>query len=136
MSTSQPAPDWLYLPLPANADHNPGLLQEIEQHCSKLPQTFAQLQKTLDGVRTASSYEPAANQANELIWAQINALLVAHSTQRIALVRYGVEHMPERMLARVLRRLAKDPDIEVRTAVRKALKKVRIREVALPQKEG
>jgi retron-type reverse transcriptase len=131
------APAWLYLPLPANADPDPQVLARIEQICSRLPDTFPQLQKDLASVRAMASYEPAANRANELIWGQFEALLThTDGKHRIALVRHALEHMPPRAVARILRRLAKDPDMEVRTAVKNAIKKAKIKEVALPQKRG
>src|SRR5438105_795404 len=106
--SSSTAPDWLYLPLPANADPDPKLLETVEQACSKLPEKFAELQKTLTGVRTLASYEPAVNRANELIWGQFESLLGGPSSQgRKLLVDYAKDHMQQRLLARVLRRLAK-----------------------------
>jgi RNA-directed DNA polymerase len=132
MSTSR-APAWLYLPLPANADLDPQWLARVEQLCSKLPDTFPQLQNALMAVRTLASYEPAVNWANELIWARLEALLTnPDGAKRIALVRYAREFMPPRPLARVLRRLAKDPNMEVRSVVANVIKKARLKEVALP----
>jgi hypothetical protein len=56
MSMSR-APAWLYLPLPANADPDPQWLARVEQLCSKLPDTFPQLQNALMAVRTLASYD-------------------------------------------------------------------------------
>src|SRR5688500_6920168 len=53
----------------------------------------------------------------------------------MALVHYAREHMPERACARVLRRLAKDPDMEVRRYVTHAVRRAKIQEVALPAKK-
>ncbi|HJZ53389.1 MAG TPA: reverse transcriptase family protein [Gemmataceae bacterium] len=133
MSSTQPAPAWLLLPLPANADHDTELLDRVEQLCSKLPDNLPQLQKALDAVKPLASYEPAVNRVNMLIWEQIDALLVALPKQRIGLIKYAQEHMPQRVLARILRRMAKDPDVEVRTTVRKTIRKAKLHEVALPQ---
>lgn len=129
------APEWLLLPLPANADPDADLLARVEQACSTLPDTFAELQRALDGVQSFASYEPAANRANELVWARLEELL-AHplGKSRIALVSYAAAHMPERAKARILRRLAKDPDTAVRGHVKKTVRKGKVREVALPQK--
>jgi len=130
------APAWLLLPLPANADPDPQLLAKVEQACSKLPDKFGELQKALTAVRQFASYEPAVNRANELVWGQLEALLTHPAdTGRTALVRYAAEHMPQRALARILRRLAKDPDMGVRNTVKNAIRKAKIREVALPQKK-
>lgn len=135
MSTSN-APAWLLLPLPANADPDPQLLEKVEQVCSKLPDKFPDLQRAIDAVKQFASYEPAVNRANELIWERLEELLShPHSKGRIALVKYAADHLPERAQARVLRRLAKDPDMEVRKQVKTAIKKAKIREVALPQKK-
>lgn len=134
MSASSSAPSWLYLPLPANADHDATLLTKIEQTCSRLPDAFPELQKTLDKVQALASYEPAANLANERVWEQLEALLGHPAPQgRAMFVRYALAHLPSRALARVLRRLAKDSNMAVRGVVKKAIKGAKLREVALPQ---
>jgi RNA-directed DNA polymerase len=137
MAATRTGPEWLYLPLPANADADAALLKKVEQHCSKLPKEFTQLQTALDAVRALATYEPAANRANELVWEQYESL-VAHADGkvRIALVRYAIAHLPARAAARVLRRLAKDPDMDVRNQVSRAVRRSKIREVALPRGEG
>jgi retron-type reverse transcriptase len=134
MPSTPSAPAWLLLPLPANADHDAELLDRVEQHCSKLPENFPQLQKALDAVRSLASYEPAVNRANAHVWGQLDNLLVAAPKHRIALMKYAFEHVPQRGLARILRRMAKDPDTEVRTTVRNTIRKAKLKEVALPQK--
>lgn len=138
MSSTHAAPEWLYLPLPANADTNAELIAKVEQHCTKLPEEFAQLQRALDGVRALATYEPAVNRANELVWERFEALAAHENPKtRVALVRYALEHLPPRGTARVLRRFAKDPDMQVRSQVGRALRKTKIREVALPRgKDG
>jgi RNA-directed DNA polymerase len=137
MAATRTGPEWLYLPLPANADADAALLKKVEQHCSKLPKAFAQLQKALDDVRALATYEPAANRANELLWEQFENLVTdPDGKSRIALVQYALVHLPTRAAARVLRRLAKDPDMEVRTRVSRAVRKSKIREVALPRGES
>ncbi len=138
MSAPRSAPAWLLLPLPANADADAGLIATIEQHCAKLPGTFKALHTALDRVRALASYEPAVNRANELIWTQFDALLEAPDKKaRLEFVRYAREHLPERACARVLRRLAKDADMEVRRTVIRAVRKAKIEEVAVPtQKDG
>jgi retron-type reverse transcriptase len=135
MSSSN-TPAWLMLPLPANADHDPQLLEKVEEACSKLPDKFTDLQRAIDAVKQLASYEPAVNRANELVWERLEELLShPHSKGRIDLVKYAADHLPERAQARVLRRLAKDPDMAVRKQVKIAIKKAKIREVALPQKK-
>ncbi len=136
MSDSQSAPAWLLLPLPANANADPALLATIEQHAGTLPDGFKKLAAELDRVRALASYEPAANRANALVWEQLETLLAApEKSARAALVHFAREHMPERACARVLRRLAKDPDMEVRRAVARTVRKKKIQEVALPAKK-
>lgn len=136
MSANQSAPAWLLLPLPANAQTDAGLLKSIEQHCEKLPGSFPQLQRALDAVRSLATYEPAANHANALVWEQFESLLsVPDGATRIAFARYAREHMPSRALARVLRRLAKDPEPSVRSQIARMIQKAKIEEVALPAKK-
>ncbi|QJX00435.1 reverse transcriptase family protein [Frigoriglobus tundricola] len=136
MSASPSPPAWLLLPLPANAAHDAALLASVEEHCTKLPRDFAKLQKALERVRYLASYEPAVNRANALVWEQFEALLSApEGRDRIALVGYARNHMPVRALARVLRRLAKDPDMTVRGQIAYLIKRSKIREVALPAKK-
>src|SRR5262249_58526159 len=115
MPSTQPAPAWLLLPLPANADHDTELLDRVEQLCSKLPDNLPQLQKALDAVKPLASYEPAVNRVNMLIWEQIDALLVPLPKQRIGLLKHAQEHMPHPGVARVLRRTATDSPPDVQT---------------------
>lgn len=137
MSSARTGPDWLYRPLPANADSDAKLLAKVEQHCSNLPKEFDKLQKALDAVRAFASYEPAANRANELVWERFEEFATDEDPRhRIAFVKYATAHLPERAAARVLRRLAKDPDMGVRNHVTRGVRKSKIREVALPRKEG
>jgi retron-type reverse transcriptase len=132
------APGWLLLPLPANAAHDAALLATVEQHGAKLPAEFAKLDRALAAVRDLASYEPAVNRANELVWDQFEALVSAPGPDaRIALAVYARAHMPPRALARVLRRLAKDPDMKVRERVAHLIQRAKIQEVALPaRKDG
>jgi retron-type reverse transcriptase len=136
MSASQSAPAWLLLPLPANAETDAKLIATVEQHCEKLPATFPQLHNSLTAVRSLATYEPAANRANALIWERFEAILSdPEGRNRLAFARYAAAHMPPRALARVLRRLAKDPDMSVRTPVARMIAKGKIQEVALPAKK-
>jgi RNA-directed DNA polymerase len=136
MSTSKSAPAWLLLPLPANADHDAKLLAEVEKHCGKLPEQLGQLHNALSRVQALASYEPAANLANSLIWEQFEDLLSSPSEDaRLNFARYASAHMPQRALARVLRRLAKDPNMKVRTPIVRMIQKGKIQEVALPAKK-
>lgn len=136
MSAARTAPDWLLMPLPANANADPKVLATVEAHCAKLPAEFGKLSVALDRVRALSSYEPAANRANELIWEHFEALLGAPQPHhRVAFAKYAEEHMPERAFARVLRRYAKDPDTTVRAAMGRLIRKAKVEEVALPGKK-
>src|SRR5262245_4097625 len=118
MSTSKSVPGWLFLPLPANAEHDAKLLTAVEQYCAKIPDTFSHLYQSLWKLQALASYEPAVNLANSLIWERFEDLLsVPEGNARLSFARYASSHMPQRALARILRRLAKDPDMSVRTAV-------------------
>lgn len=137
MASTRTAPAWLYLPLPANADADPKAIEKVETLCGKLPESFAALGKSLDDVRAFASYEPVVNRANELVWEQLETLLsnpTGH--ERAKLVAYAQQNMPQRLLGRILRRLAKDPDMSVRHTVAHAITKGKFKEVALPQKKG
>src|SRR4051794_23800368 len=142
MSASKSAPAWLLLPLPANAETDAKLLKTVEQYCAELAESdkpftvFNKLQRALEGVRALASYEPAVNRASTLIWEQFEALLSHPDGQvRLAFAKYAREHMTPRALARVLRRLAKDPDMSVRRNVGYLLQRAKIQEVALPAKK-
>jgi hypothetical protein len=54
---------------------------------------------------------------------------------RVAFAKYAREHMTPRALARILRRLAKDPDMDVRRNVGYILQRAKLQEVALPAKK-
>jgi RNA-directed DNA polymerase len=136
MSAARTAPDWLLLPLPANALADEKLIASVTAHCAKLPAEFGKLGAALESVRALASYEPAANRANELIWERFEELLSAPvPAHRTAFVKYAADHLPERAFARVLRRFAKDPDTGVRAAVSRAIRKAKVEEVALPGKK-
>ena len=137
MSSTRTAPAWLYLPLPSNADPDPKTLAKVEQLCTKLPANFAALQKALDDVRAFATFEPTANRANELVWSQLEDLLSAPApAARAMLIQYARANMPQRLLGRILRRLAKDPDMAVRGSVAQAVTKGKFKEVALPRTKG
>ena len=51
MAATKTGPEWLYLPLPANAAEDAALAKQIEQHCNTLPDSFKQLQEAIDGVQ-------------------------------------------------------------------------------------
>jgi retron-type reverse transcriptase len=138
MSASQSAPAWLLLPLPANAVHDTKLIESLAKHCANLsdPREFVRLNSALNGVRALASYEPAVNYVNTLVWEQFEALVSApNSRTRLALTRHACQHMPQRAMARVLRRLAKDPDMTLRRYVATAIQRAKIQEVALPAKK-
>ncbi len=136
MAASQSIPAWLLLPLPANADTDAALIATVEQHGANLPEGFKPLHDALDQVRALATYEPAVNLANGLVWSKLESLLSAPDpTPRLALIKYARDHMPERACARVLRRLAKDPDMEVRRTVTRAVRTAKILEVAIPAKK-
>jgi RNA-directed DNA polymerase len=138
MAATRTAPAWLYLPLPANADPDPKSIEKVETLCGQLPTNFAALQKALDEVRAFASFEPTVNRANELVWSRLEALLSDPSgRERAKLVQYAQANMPQRLLGRILRRLAKDPDMSVRNTVGNAITKGKFKEVALPRtKDG
>jgi retron-type reverse transcriptase len=139
MSATKSAPAWLLWPLPANAVDDAGLLATVEKSCAKLfdANGFTNLNRALSGAHALASYEPAANRANALIWEHFEALLSAPDHRvRFGFILYAREHLPHRALARVLRRLAKDPDMTVRNAAAGAIKRSKIREVALPAQKG
>jgi hypothetical protein len=90
MSAARTAPDWLLMPLPANANADPKVIAAVEAHCAKLPADFGKLSVALTRVRALSSYEPAANRANELIWEHFEALLGAPQPHhRVAFAKYA-----------------------------------------------
>jgi retron-type reverse transcriptase len=140
MSATRSAPPWLLWPLPANAVHDAGLIDTVEKQCATLTTRtgFMNLRRVLAGVRALASYEPAVNRANALVWEQFEALASAAEAEvRSGFAAYAHEHLPHRALARVLRRLAKDPDTAVRAYATKVIQKAKIREVALPaRKDG
>ncbi|MFM8272865.1 MAG: reverse transcriptase family protein [Gemmata sp.] len=138
MSATNPIPQWLLLPLPANANSDTTLIAEIEQHATDLPGGLSKLRTELDGLRTLSSYEPAVNSANKLLWPQLESILCNPNLDvRLELAYYARDHMPARACARVLRRLANDPSRAVRRFVTRAVSTTLIQEVALPaEKDG
>jgi hypothetical protein len=125
-------PAWL---LPANADADAKLNANIDQLARKLPESISLIHNALDKVRPYREYDAAANRACAHVWLALEQFYAAGSpSARTGLLSFAREHLVEEARARVYRRLAKDPSVRVRNRVRRALKKVPAREVALPAK--
>jgi hypothetical protein len=135
MSVPKTAPEWLLWPLPANASHDAKLTEAIDKHGQALTTAkgLTALHGALNAVQALATYEPAANHANALVWEQFETLVSSPDARdRSGLLHYAGDHLPPRALARVVRRLAKDPDMSVRRLAATTLRRARIQEVALP----
>jgi retron-type reverse transcriptase len=137
MDPLEQAPDWLLRPLPVNAAFDPALHARIDTLAEGLPASLDTLREALSAVRMFHEYDAAANRACVLVWRQLEARAAGLDVPaRLLLLQFAREHFPDQALARLLRRLIKDPVGQVRRACRRILRFSRIREVALPAKKG
>src|SRR5262245_20459992 len=135
MEALEHAPGWLLRPLPANLVVDAGLNQQIVKLAGELPDSLDEIGNLLDDVRQFAEYDVAANLAGALVWKALDRFLDAgHPQLRTDLLSFASRHMVEEALARVCRRLVKDPDHRVRHAARRLVERGRVREVALPRK--
>jgi hypothetical protein len=133
MNAVERAPAWLLRPLPANAVADAALHAEIDRLAAGLPGSLAPLQTALDKVRPYREYDAAANRAAAHVWAARDRLYAAESEAvRVQFLRFAREHFVEAALARVCRRLVKDPAPGVRRQARKLVQRAAFRETALP----
>jgi hypothetical protein len=129
------APDWLLRPLPVNAAADPTLHATIDRLAAGLPGSLPQLDGELRAVRMFHEYDAAANRASAHIWRHLDRILGSTEvTDRLHLLFFARDHLPRQALARLLRRMVKDPVAQVRRQAQRVIRMSRIREVALPAK--
>jgi retron-type reverse transcriptase len=128
-------PAWLLRPLPANAVTDVALHLRIAELGQKLPLRLLELNVLLDSIKAFREYDAAANLASAYVWRALDRLPSSEWLgQGSWLLRFARDHLFGVARARILRRLAKDPNTVVRRRVRKLLEKERLPEVALPLK--
>lgn len=125
-------PDWLLRPIAVNAVFDQKLLAEVDRLAAKLPQSFRQLDSALQRVAASRSYDAAVNRACTYVWRLLPEILQSDSEHRADLGSFALRHFPPTARYRVLRRLAKDPDLRARRSMKFAAEKGRIYETALP----
>jgi hypothetical protein len=124
-------------PLPVNAAVDAQLHDHIDDLARRLPAGLSDIGEVLDKVRSFREYDAAANRAAAHVWLALEQFFMAPGPgDRAALLTFAAEHMAEEALARVCRRLVKDPDRAVRRTARRLVRRGGIREVALPLKPG
>ena len=130
-------PNWLNGPLPVNATVNKKDLATLSKSAKDLPKNLNKITRLLNQHSGKSSYDPLAHKACEYVWLAIqqDKFRPANSTaaQRCALIWFANSHMNDRAQARVLRRLAKDPELSVRRTVEATVGGQLFNEVALPR---
>jgi RNA-directed DNA polymerase len=136
MKTVHSAPSWLLRPVPVNAAVDEKLHARIDKIASGLPETIGDLLAALDEVKSFSEYDVAVNRASLHLWTVLPDLFASESVAvRRGLFVLARGHLTPRAQARVFRRLAKDPNIALRSRVRRLLQREGVREVALPARE-
>src|SRR5438105_4872116 len=111
------APDWLLRPLPVNAAVDLTLHARIDTLAQGLPASLDTLAQELSAVRMYVEYDAAVNRASAYVWQALEHCLGhpdAHT--RLSLLNFGRDHFTQPALARLLRRVAKDPVGQVRRA--------------------
>ena len=122
------APDWLLFPVPPNARRDEALMAKVTAWAGD-PEHLEELYLALSAVRATRCYAPAANFANAGLYRTWQRWL---GRAPPILLAYACAHMTHPAMVRVLRRLAKHPDIGLRRNVWKRLKQQPLHEVALP----
>jgi len=128
-------PGWLLRLLPTNARVNDALHARIDKIAAKLPGSLAELDTTLDGFKSDATYDAAANRAAAHVWLVLDQISDNPTPQVArALLHFAHGHLVPQAQARILRRLVKSRDTNIRTQARGMLLASSIREVALPNK--
>src|SRR5262245_57109404 len=137
MTTLAGVPDWVLRPLPVDAVADAALHARIDEVARDLPANLPHLGRLLEDVRPFREYDAGANRACGHVWRALDRCLGApHVADRLALLEFAEQHFPPAGLARLLRRLVKDQVVRVRRHAQRVLRMSRIREVALPLKDG
>src|SRR5262249_2174095 len=103
-------PTWLLRPLPANAVTDDKLNERIDQLCQDLPASLPQLHLRLAKVSSSCEYDGAANRAAAHVWNTRERFFSSESpSSRAQLLAFAAAPLPAEALARVCRRLVKDP---------------------------
>jgi retron-type reverse transcriptase len=125
-------PHWVLRPLPINAELDASLHKSIDAQARKLPGSLPELHRTLMKVRRFREYDAAANRASAHVWQALESLYGAEPRTRSVLLIFARAHMTTQAVARICRRLVKDPQMWVRNRACKLVQQFGIREVALP----
>jgi hypothetical protein len=129
-------PRWVFRPLPAHAARDETLEAEIDVLGAQLHDRssyIASMHAALDRVAMFREYDSAVNRAAAHVWRALGRVYAEGTPHgREALARFAGRHLVGRARARVLRRLAKDPDLGVRRAVQREMELQLPDEVALP----
>ena len=141
MADTAPAPAWLLRPLPANAVTDAGLIVRLSEFIAdagtaeerRLSRVLNDLRRALDEAQPTATYEPAVNAIAGELWALAEAVCECDDRgAKLHVISLATGHMVPEAAARICRRLAKDPNPRVRSAVRKVIESGAIQEVALP----
>ena len=130
-------PRWVLRPLSAHASRDDKLEGVIDDLGARLTEridaTIALMHTALDQVAMFREYDSAANRAAAYVWLALGRIYADGApSDREALARFAGQHLVGRARARVLRRLAKDPDFGVRRVVWREMESRLPDEVALP----
>lgn len=125
-------PDWAMRALPLNATRNEEFERQIEQLAPTMPHRIWDIFRTLNTAEPNSDFDSAANCAIRVVWQSLDAFLQGEPQLRMALVNFAGNFMPPPAAGYVVRRLIRDPDVNVRRAAEAVLKRGVIQEVALP----
>ncbi len=127
-------PAWLLRPLPINAQRDAKLEAKITKLVETLPNSLGDIIKLLNDVKSYREYDSAANLASAQVWQHRHQFLSSsRSDLRRGLVEFAQDHMTPTGRARIIRRLSKDADLNVRHAVHQGILRTPPYEVALPE---
>ena len=129
-------PTWLLRPIATNALCDEKLEAAIDKLAAKLPESLDEISFNLNRVDSKREYDSAANRAIAHVWRAVDRFF-AVDANRSSLLSFAKHHMFGAGQTRVLRRLSKDTELNVRRAVHKFVEKSQLREVSLPEgREG
>jgi hypothetical protein len=146
MADTAHTPAWLLRPLPANAAPSDTLTEKLaklvaeacEAPADKLGGKLFDVRKALDHAQPFATYEPAVNCFAGELWAIAEAVCDSDNRNaKLQLIELVVGHLVPEAAARICRRLAKETDSRVRSAVKRVIDTGKIEKVALPEtKDG
>ena len=122
-------PDWALWPLPINAELRDADVKKLDKLNDNLPERIWDVTGLIEDVATTIHYDALVNEVTRRIWPRLDECLAADAHDMLKLAE---SHLTPRLSRRVIRRLARHRDTNLRRSLRRHLESHPVHEVALP----